>query len=116
MAYSQDDLIRDVLVELGKAEAGQPIEAEDRDLVLRRLAGIFARIQRLNIIEIDPNSIDDDAYDALVKYAAEVIAPAFGRPTDEAVRRFHEDDLKRIWRINGGANLLLRVDRALSRR
>lgn len=114
MAYDSNDLILDVLVELNKAEPGQPISDEDRATVERRIDGVLARLQRLNVIEIDRDSIDDDAYDALVKYMAEVVAPAFGRATDELVRKFHEDDLKRIGRINGGANLMLRVDSALA--
>lgn len=116
MAYSTSDLILDVLVELNKAEAGQPISDEDRATVNRRLRAVFAELQRQNVITIDPDSIDDDAYNALVKYTAEVIAPAFGRPTDEATKLFHENTLKRIDRINGGANLLLRVDVALQAR
>lgn len=116
MPYTTEDLVLDVLSELQAGHgSGQPVSAEDSDKITRRLGGIFATLATRNIIALDEASIDDDAYDALVKYVAEIVAPAVAsRPTDEAARRAAEDTLRTVYRSPRGITQMLKVDCALT--
>ena len=117
MAYTQDELAREIVAELFSLASGQPANAEDLARVVFRLPGVIAEMADLNIIYIpDADSVSDGAFNAVVTYAAQVLAPNFGLPTDEAKKKAAENTLRTLQRIGKGTGQPLRVDRALSLR
>lgn len=117
MAYDQDDLAREVVAELFSLASGQPANTEDAARVVARIPGALAEMAGLNIIYIaDGDSVPDAAFNAVVSYIAEILAPNFGKPTDKAKKADAEARLRTIQRIGSGSGALLRVDRGLAAR
>lgn len=116
MAYDNAQLVIDVLSELLQVGSGQAVSAEDSEKVLSRLDGIIASLSTRNIIPLVSDAIDEDAYDPFVKYVAEIVAPAFGRPTDPAAKMAAENELRVVYRSPRGMGATLRVDDALTYR
>lgn len=117
MAYDQDDLAREVVAELFSLASGQPANTEDAARVVARIPGALAEMAGLNIIYIpDGNSVPDAAFNAVVSYIAEILAPNFGKPTDEAKKAGAEARLRTLQRIGTGTGRMLTVDNALTRR
>lgn len=113
MPYDNTQLVNDVLSELLQVATGQAGSAEDSATILGRLDGILASLATRNIIALTSDSIDDDAYDPLVKYVAEVIAPKFGRPTDPSAKMAAEAELRLVYRAPRGISSNLKVDNGL---
>lgn len=113
MAYDNTQLVADVLSELQALGGGQAVAAEDSDIILGRLEGIIASLATRNIIALTSDAIDDDAYDPLVKYVAEIVAPKFGRPTDPAAKTAAEAELRLVYRAPRGISANLKVDNGL---
>lgn len=114
MAYTNADLVLDVLAELFADSEGQSPTAYESDKILRRLDGIIASLATRNIIALTSDAIDDDAYDPLVKYVAEVVAPHVGsRPTDKAAKADAEAELRLVYRAPRGISANLKVDNGL---
>ena len=59
MAYNADDLISLILQELGVQQTGQPIAAEDADLLYQRIPSIFGDLNARDVGHFDPRWIDD---------------------------------------------------------
>lgn len=114
MAYSQDELAREVVAEMFSLASGQPANPEDLARVNFRLPGVIAELTDLNIIYIaDAASVSDGAFNSVVTYAAQVLAPNFGLPTDEVKKAAAENKLRTLQRIGSGNGEPLKVDRAL---
>lgn len=114
MAYTQDDLIREVIAELFGLATGQPASTEDAARVELRLPGAIAELNGLNIIYIaDGDSVPDAAFNATVTYIAEILGPNFGKPTDEAKKAAAESRLRTLQRIGKGTGQNLKTDRIL---
>lgn len=114
MAYTQDELAREVVAELFSLAAGQPANAEDLARVNFRLPGVIAELSGLDIIYIpDAGSVSDAAFNSVVTYAAQVLSPNFGLPTDEAKKKLAENKLRTLQRIGRGTGRPLRVDIAI---
>lgn len=76
---TQLDFVTAVLEELGVRDPGQPIAAEDQDIILRRLAPKVAELNNRNIAFVcDTDDIGDDYFLPLVKIMAAECAKAFG--------------------------------------
>lgn len=114
MAYTQDDLIREVVAELFSLASGQPANAEDAARVQMRIPGAIAEMAGLNIIYIaDGDSVPDAAFNATVTYIAEILGPNFGKPTDEAKKAAAEARLRTLQRIGKGTGQNLKTDSML---
>lgn len=76
---SQLDFVTAVLEELGVRDPGQPVEAEDQNIVLRRLAPKIAELNARNVCFVpDTDDISDEYFLPLVKIMAYDCASAFG--------------------------------------
>lgn len=76
---SQLDFVTAVLEELGVRDPGQPVEAEDRDIILRRLGPKVAELNARNVCAVpDTDDIADEYFLPLVKILAFDCASAFG--------------------------------------
>lgn len=114
MAYTQDDLVREVVAELFSLASGQPANAEDAARVALRIPGALAEMAGLNIIYIaDGDSVPDAAFNATVTYIAEILGPNFGKATDEAKKSGAERRLRTLQRIGKGTGKNLTTDPAL---
>lgn len=114
MAYTQDEIAREIVAEMFSLASGQPANPEDLARVNFRLPGVIAELNDLNIMYIfDANSVPDGAVNAFVTYAAQVLAPNFGLPTDEAKKTLAENKLRTLQRIGSGTGGPLKVDAAL---
>jgi hypothetical protein len=114
MAYTQTDLVREVLGELFSLASGQTPSADDVTWVTQRLASSLATLSSLNIYYIlDAETVPDEAFNPLVTYVAEACAPKFGRPRDMVAKKDAEDTLRTLQRIGKGDGLPLKADNAL---
>lgn len=76
---SQLAFVTAVLEELGVRDPGQPVEAEDQDIILRRLGPKVAELNSRNVCYVpDTDDIGDDYFLPLVKIMAFECASAFG--------------------------------------
>lgn len=76
---SQLDFVTAVLEELGVRDPGQPVEAEDEDIILRRFAPKVAELNSRNVCYVqDIDDIGDEYFLPLVKIMAYECASAFG--------------------------------------
>ncbi|WNJ88468.1 hypothetical protein [Bosea sp. 685] len=117
MSQTKADLVREVLGELFSLASGQVPSAEDTAFVEQRIDPALAALAKRNVIYIpDAEEIDDEVFDALVAYLAQICGPKFGRPRDLAAKQMAEDELRTIQRIGGGTGRTLRIDSALLRR
>lgn len=74
---SLNDLVQAILEELGVLETGQPVAAEDADIIIRRL---FPKLEELNerdVSYIDADNISNAQFLPLVKIMANEMASAF---------------------------------------
>ncbi len=111
MAYTQDDLVREVLGELFSLASGQTPNADEVTWVEQRIDATLATLSGLNIFYVaDGESVPDAAFNPLVTYLAEVCAPKFGRARNEAVKKAAEDELRTLQRIGKGTGQKLRTD------
>lgn len=109
------DIIREVLGELFALGSGQTPSTEDSTWVEQRINLTLAGLAKRNIIYIaDDESVDDDAFDSLVTYLAEVCSPKFGRPRDKAAMMQAQEDLRTIQRIGKGTSGILKMPNALA--
>jgi hypothetical protein len=117
MAYTQDELAREVVAEMFSLASGQPANPEDLSRVNFRLPGVIAELTDLNIMYIvDAASVPDGAFNSVVTYAAQVLAPNFGLPTDETKKNAAEAKLRTLQRIGSGTGGPLKTDPALQPR
>lgn len=117
MAYVKADLTREVLGELFSLASGQTPNSDDTTWVEQRIEATLATLSALNIYYIiDVDTVPDDAFNPLVTYLAEVCAPKFGRPRNDAAKMMAESDLRTLQRIGKGTGGTLRVDCGLSSR
>lgn len=117
MAYSQDDLIREVVAEVYGLASGQQPETEDAARVAARIPAALAEMGRLNIFYIpDGESVPDEAFNSVVTYIAQVLAPSFLQPRNQDAQDIAESKLRTLQRLGRGTGQMLRVDRALSSR
>jgi len=76
---SRTDLIKMALQHVKAVAAGQPVSAEDNQLVSDRLAGIFAELAAREICYVpDLDDVPDEWAEALSLIVAKHVAPAFG--------------------------------------
>ncbi len=117
MAYSKDDLVREIVADLSGLATGQPPAAEDAARVEALLPAVISELSGLNIIYIaDADSVPDAAFRSVVSYAAEAMAYDFLRAPNEAKQAAAESKLRTLQRIGKGTGGPLRVDRALTPR
>lgn len=74
---SLGDLAEAVLQNLGVLDAGQPIAAEDADLIQKRLFPVLEGLNNRDVIYIDPDNIGNDVFLPLAKIMAWEVAMAF---------------------------------------
>jgi hypothetical protein len=87
MSRSRADLIARVLSRLGKAEAGQPVSAEDTAAVDPHLDGFKLELQQRNVCYLATlDDIPDEWFDSLSAIVADRLADDFGLPIDEAAK------------------------------
>ncbi len=114
MSQTKADLVREVLGELFSLASGQVPGAEDTAFVEQRIDPVLAGLAKRNIIYIpDAEEIDDEVFDALVAYLAQICGPKFGRPRDLVAKQLAEGELRTIQRIGSGTGRMLRVESAL---
>ena len=83
---TQADLIVAVLGRLGVLSAGQPVDAEDVNVVTSELDGIFRKISALEIVTIpDPQNIPGVYFADLADIVAGECATKFGVKTEDYV-------------------------------
>jgi len=76
---SQLDFVTAVLEELGVRDPGQPVSAEDKDIIVRRIGPKVAELNVRNIAYIaDTDDISDEYFLPFVKIMAADCAKAFG--------------------------------------
>lgn len=115
MSQTQDELTDAVLNKLAAVGSGQTASAEDIARVVRKIKPSLAILAGNHSAYIpDPDDIDDALFLPLTAYVAEVCAPDFGRPTDEAAKNNAEDEIRRLTRIGRGTGEPLKVDRGLA--
>ncbi|SFJ54477.1 hypothetical protein SAMN05216304_109126 [Bosea sp. OK403] len=114
MSQTKADLVREVLGELFSLASGQVPSAEDTAFVEQRIDPTLAALAKRNVIYIpDAEEIEDEVFDALVAYLAQICGPKFGRSRDLAAKQMAEDELRTVQRIGSGTGRMLRIDRAL---
>ena len=117
MAYVKADLTREVLGELFTLASGQTPNADDTTWVEQRIDATLASLAALNIFYLsDADTVPDAAFNPLAAYLAEICAPKFGRPRNEAAKAMAESQLRTLQRIGKGTGGMLRVDRGLTSR
>lgn len=114
MAYSKDDLVREIVAKLSGLATGQPPDPEDAARVEAMLPGVISELSGLNIIYIaDADSVPEAAFNSVVSYAAEAMAYDFLRTPDEAKQKFAESKLRTLQRIGKGTGQNLTTDPVL---
>lgn len=114
MAYTQADLVREVIAELARLDTGQTPAAEDVARVEFSIPAILAEMSGLNIIYIaDGNSVSDAAFRSVVTYIAQSIAPDFLLPVDEERKQRAEKRLRALQRLGKGAGVDLKTPEIL---
>lgn len=113
---TREQLIEQVLDNLGVGAAGQAKAAEDTAKVDSLIDASFARLSALGIFDVpDSEEIQPEAFLALSNVVANDCAPSFALSGDErlaALARIAEGDLRMIVRAGSGSPLLT-TDRAL---
>lgn len=105
MAYTQSDLTREVLGELFSLASGQTPNTDDVTWVEQRVASSLGELASRNIYYlIDAEEVPDEVFNPLVTYIAEVCAPKFGRPRNEATKMDAELKLRTLYRLARGGN------------
>lgn len=115
MSKTRADLIARVLSRLGKAEAGQPVSAEDTAAVDPYLDGIAGELSSNSIVYLATlDDIDDAFFDPLSAIVADRLADDFGLSVEEAAKaKGRADDAERRLRRMGRGTILdrpVRVD------
>lgn len=72
-----DELVQAVLEELGVQAVGQPVSAEDSDLVVRRIAPKLEELNLRDVASLDINNIGVGEFLPLVKIMAYELASSF---------------------------------------
>lgn len=117
MAYTKDDLVREIVADLTGLATGQPPNPEDAARVEALLPAVISELSGLNVIYIaDADSVPEAAFKSVVSYAAEAMAYDFLRAPNEAKQTAAENKLRTLQRLGRGTGQMLRVDRALSSR
>lgn len=87
MPKTRSDLINEALDLLGVVGVGQTPSAEDRAVIDGKIEPKIAELARREVVYVpDPDSVDDEIFDALATLIAEEAGPKFGRPRDISVR------------------------------
>lgn len=99
---------------LGTLEAGATPATEEAELISGPLSTILADLAARNVIYIgNPNAIEDQYFEPLVRYVAKLLGPDFGKDEDEAGVLRAERDLRKLARIGRGTGDTLRLDSSL---
>jgi len=107
MSKTKQELMTEVLQNVGSLAAGQAPSAEDADLVNGRIDTVLANLNGRGILGLgDTNSFDNAVFDLLAIIVAQWVGPAFGAPRDMTVILNAEYDLKVIGRPEGVSDLL----------
>jgi hypothetical protein len=113
----KDEVVAQVLRQLGRVPPGGNPSVLERGMVEQRLDRILADLDARNVISIPISaSIEEAHVDALSDYVAEVLAPQLAvppRPRDQGAKREAERALRTISRIGQGTGAMLTVERAL---
>lgn len=113
MAQDKAALVQEVLGELFSLASGQTPTTDDTAFVESRIDTTLAELAKRNVIYIpDPEAIEDEVFNALAAYMAQICGPKFGRARDFAAKQAAEDELRTIQRIGRGTGAMLTVDRA----
>lgn len=101
MPKTRTDLINEALDLLGVVGAGQTPSAEDRAVIDGKIAPKLAELARREIVYVaDPDTVEDEIFDALATLLAEEAGPKFGRPRDLSARLEAEG---RLIELQGGS-------------
>ena len=84
MPRTRTDLVTEVLQLLGVTQVGQPISAEDAEVVGAKIGSVFARLARRNVLYVQDDAIDDEYFDTLAVIVANNVGPKFGQSFDPA--------------------------------
>lgn len=110
MAYTQADLIRELLATLGALDASNTPAAEDVAKITPRLADLCADLTARRVTPaVTLTAIADDVFSDLVVCLAERFAPQFGRATDEERLKLAEGRLAHSYRLRTTPSSLVRA-------
>jgi hypothetical protein len=97
MAKTRIDLANRALVKLGVFGSGQSPDAEDTETVDGVFESMSETLSAQSVYDIvDEDDIELAAFEWLADYLAYLVAPDFGKPTDDGLRQRAEFMLRRI--------------------
>lgn len=81
MPYTATQLVTTVALDLNVIGVGEPLAAEDEDLLMRRCKALVADLQQRAVLYLpDLEQIADGLFEPLVAVLAMRLGPGYGRP------------------------------------
>lgn len=94
---TRDQFIQEALLTLSIIEPGEAAAAEDYDTVYGKVDTLLAQLATDNICYIqNPEQIDLDLFEPLVRLLANVCGPRFGSPVNMEAKKDDENTLRRL--------------------